>query len=400
MNTETTQLDISTLPDNFQTKRSPLEEEREINKLANKRTLRKYYRTIVAPKRGYFQIDLLDISNLSNKQGNKGNKFILCCVDIYSRYAWAFPLHDKSIENVLPSIKAWLKDVGNEGVVPVVVQSDAGSEFKGAVDRFFKDNNIIHTVVDIGDHNSQSIVESFNRTLRIYLRSYMTMNGNFIWMDVLDDVLQYYNEKTHSTTKASPKDVWEGKAIPVVRMNKYKNDLDIGDTVRVLTNRTIFDKGSSTHVYSTNVYKVKAMDGFKYILDGLTGRYSRWQLQKSRFDASGNKPEPVKELKQAIQEKRIAEEFKREDIQPSNIIVEKRELRPRKETEIKEYIPKIKKEEVYYEVEKILDEKKVRGKYEYLVKWKGFAEPTWEPFNNLKWAKEAIDNYRKEKRKH
>ena len=56
------------------------------------------------------------------------------------------------------------------------------------------------------------------------------------------------------------------------------------------------------------------------------------------------------------------------------------------------------KNDVVYEVEKILD-KRGRGRMaEYLVKWRNYDDPnenTWEPASNLKDAKEAIKKFNK-----
>ena len=48
-----------------------------------------------------------------------------------------------------------------------------------------------------------------------------------------------------------------------------------------------------------------------------------------------------------------------------------------------------------YEVETILDKRTVRGKTEYLIKWKGYStgESTWEPLANLRNIKEIIQKY-------
>jgi len=49
-------------------------------------------------------------------------------------------------------------------------------------------------------------------------------------------------------------------------------------------------------------------------------------------------------------------------------------------------------------VERILNKQRVRGKDKYLVHWKGFkAESnTWKGKENLKNAKEAIEEFKKE----
>jgi len=48
-------------------------------------------------------------------------------------------------------------------------------------------------------------------------------------------------------------------------------------------------------------------------------------------------------------------------------------------------------------VERILNKRRVRGKDKYLVRWKGFIaeSDTWEGRENLKNAKEAIEEFKK-----
>ena len=56
--------------------------------------------------------DLADMQLTS--KFNKGSRFLLCVIDIHSKYAWVLPLKDKkgvSIVNAFQSIfKKWLKD--------------------------------------------------------------------------------------------------------------------------------------------------------------------------------------------------------------------------------------------------------------------------------------------------
>ena len=62
--------------------------------------------------------------------------------------------------------------------------------------------------------------------------------------------------------------------------------------------------------------------------------------------------------------------------------------------------PVIIKGEEEWEVEWILNKRKIRGKYKYLVRWKGFTAESdiWEGRENLENAKEAIEEFEKEYR--
>ncbi|XP_033103321.1 probable chromo domain-containing protein LHP1 isoform X1 [Anneissia japonica] len=46
-----------------------------------------------------------------------------------------------------------------------------------------------------------------------------------------------------------------------------------------------------------------------------------------------------------------------------------------------------------YEVEEVLKKRKYKGKIQYLVKWAGFAECTWEPCKNIPQNLRMLKNY-------
>jgi len=64
-------------------------------------------------------------------------------------------------------------------------------------------------------------------------------------------------------------------------------------------------------------------------------------------------------------------------------------------------LPVIIEGEEEWEVERILNKQRVRGKDKYLVYWKGFTaeSDTWEGRENLKNAQEAIEEFEKEYRR-
>ena len=55
--------------------------------------------------------------------------------------------------------------------------------------------------------------------------------------------------------------------------------------------------------------------------------------------------------------------------------------------------PTIIDDEIEYEVEQVLDSKLHHGKLQYLVKWIGYNEPSWEPEENLEHAKDTVNDF-------
>ena len=64
----------------------------------------------------------------------------------------------------------------------------------------------------------------------------------------------------------------------------------------------------------------------------------------------------------------------------------------------KQLVPVVIKGEEEYEVEKILNKKRFRGKDQYLVWWKGYMaeENTWEPRENLGNVKDLVREFKEE----
>ncbi|GFY65701.1 uncharacterized transposon-derived protein F54H12.3 [Trichonephila inaurata madagascariensis] len=56
-------------------------------------------RVLVGGMEEQFQADLLDLQSLS--QYNNGYKYLLTCIDVFSKYAWAIPLRDKKSKSIL-----------------------------------------------------------------------------------------------------------------------------------------------------------------------------------------------------------------------------------------------------------------------------------------------------------
>ena len=90
-------------------------------------------------KNNIWGVDLADMQSLSRK--NKGIKYLLCAIDLYSKYAFDIPLKDKKGINI---VNAFDKIIKQSNRKPNKIWVDQGGEF---YNNFFKkwlsDNGII-----------------------------------------------------------------------------------------------------------------------------------------------------------------------------------------------------------------------------------------------------------------
>ena len=83
-------------------------------------------------------IDLVDMGFHNNEkviQENQGLKYMLTCIDVLSKYAWAVPMKTKDADTVLAAIKHIIKESGRH---PKKIYCDEGSEFKGVFRDYFR----------------------------------------------------------------------------------------------------------------------------------------------------------------------------------------------------------------------------------------------------------------------
>ena len=79
------------------------------------------------------------------------------------------------------------------------------------------------------------VAERFIRTLIIKLYKHMTATGKNVYQyyDVLDDVVNKYNNTKHSTIKMKPIDVTNNKRVYIDEHNEKDSRFKVGDRVRI-----------------------------------------------------------------------------------------------------------------------------------------------------------------------
>ena len=200
--------------------------------------------------------DLIDKSSLSKYNNNY--KFILTAIDIFTKYAWAIPLKNKSGLSMTNGFKTILSEGPqggsenpqgcSESRKPEKLWVDRGSEF---YDKTFKsllkeyETKLYSTYSDL----KAVFIERFNRTLLHIIKKPMFINGDGNWVNILNDAVITYNNNIHSTINMTPVDASNNpdKVKYTFSFKNIKPKLKIGDYVRNADKRNLFSKGYTSN---------------------------------------------------------------------------------------------------------------------------------------------------------
>ena len=223
------------------------------------------------------------MQSLSRK--NKGIKYLLCAIDLYSKYAFVVPLKDKKGISIANAFNKIIKQSGRK---PNKIWVDQGGEFYNNVfKKRLSDNEII--TYSTYNEGKSVVAESFIRTLKNKLYKHMTAIGKNVYYDVLDDVVNEYNNTKHSTIKMKPIDVKDNnKRVYIDEHNEKDSRFKVDDRVTISKFKNIFAKGYTPN-WSIEIFiidKINHTVPYTYNIKDLNGEeiigsfYDR-ELQKS-----------------------------------------------------------------------------------------------------------------------
>ena len=100
---------------------------------------------------------------------NKGIRFLLCVIDVFSKYAWFVPLKYKKGISIVKTLQSILKQSNRK---PNKTWVDKGSEFYNAYfKKWLRDNNII--MYSTHNEGKSVVAERFIRTLKSKIYKYI-----------------------------------------------------------------------------------------------------------------------------------------------------------------------------------------------------------------------------------
>lgn len=236
------------------------------------------------------QADLVEM--IPYHKENKQFRYLLTVINVFSKFAWAIPLKSKSAKDVTVAFRSILNSTHQ---IPKNIQTDAGKEFFNyQFKKLMTDFKINHYTTF--SKMKASIVERFNRTLKLKMWKRFSLQGSYKWISFIGDIVKEYNNSYHRTIKMAPVNVKKSNEkhllstvysnIKTFRQGKYK----VGDFVRISYNPTLFEKGYTPN-WSTEIFtirKIQITNPVTYLLTdyqqtNIKGGFYEQELQHCRY---------------------------------------------------------------------------------------------------------------------
>ena len=162
--------------------------------------------------------DLVDMQKLS--KWNRGYKYLLMILDLFSKYGWIVPLKTKTGLEVSKAFESLL-----EKNKPKMLWVDKGKEYynKNVLDLLAKDKITIYSTEN---EEKSSVCERWNRTIKDKMYKRFTMQNNTVYVDILPKILASYNNSRHRSIGMTPSQARKPENYGKVYFNLY------GDLIR------------------------------------------------------------------------------------------------------------------------------------------------------------------------
>ena len=236
-----------------------------------------------------FAADLVEMQKFAKL--NKGYRYLLTYIYIFSKFAFVIPLKDKKGINVKNALQKIFKERKCK-----FLWTDRETEFcNKQVQHLLNENNIKLYSTNNSEIKS-SVVERFNLTFKKMMYKKFTQNNSIICYNIIDDLVNEHNNKYHSTIKMTPvegsKKINEKKIKNIYNFHKTTKigKFKIGDRVRSSLEKNIFEKSYETNWTEEifEIYDIKYSNAPYYYLKDLNnekieGTFYEQELQKTNF---------------------------------------------------------------------------------------------------------------------
>lgn len=253
--------------------------------------------------------------------------FLLCVIDVFSKYAFVRGIASKHAHVVAEAFKSIFKESSSS---PVFVCSDSGKEFINSMVKNTLLSHGVEKVYQTTGNNKAAVVERFISSLRLLLTKFLVHNGlNSLSDENLQKIVSHYNNRKHGSTHQKPVDVWKASVKtcqktmdtnqrqlgfqitsvsqdPSIWLDTYQSVNDqlskrmrkppsikfvVGDLVRINRFKETFHSRINSPRFTTEIFKIARVfparkdqnDVVMYSLKGFNAFSKQWEMVQGKF---------------------------------------------------------------------------------------------------------------------
>lgn len=209
----------------------------------------------VKGKGSQLQLDLVDLSKYavhnegteqvpgSRKRQNVQYKFLLTIIDVFSKKGWGYKAKGKQASELYHILREFLEDYHAEmGSYPRKIHTDKGGEFRNKMIQNLLMSKKIKLFHTDNPEIKGSVVERWNQTLMKALHKHFTHERQklkerakkskrtfdeddmkYNWTDVIDQIIENYNNRWHKSLKMSPNEVNDENEVDIIKQRVIQN---------------------------------------------------------------------------------------------------------------------------------------------------------------------------------
>ena len=202
-------------------------------------------KVVAAGPRIILACDLADMAALQKE--NNGMRYLLVCVDVFSRYMFVEALQRKTGFSMVRAFSKILEKPEARGYSRIF--SDKGKEFYNEKMKTFLRRKKMFVYSVYSQETKASVCERAIRTLKNKIYRYLTAYNTLHYLSIISDLVSAYNNTPHRGLKgktpsevhmlSNPKD-WRKQFRLMYKKDAkqrkaFSSDLEIGDLVRVVS---------------------------------------------------------------------------------------------------------------------------------------------------------------------
>ena len=140
-----------------------------------------------------WQMDIFSLFNFVDSWKKSEYKYAFCCIDIFTRKAYAIPMKDKTTDSIIKAFETILNDKKDN--YPKIIMADQDSVFNSdTFERILDKYQIILNLFIKGDHNALGVIDAYAKRLYLQLAKYVLITDNEIkWNQLLNKLVSNYN---------------------------------------------------------------------------------------------------------------------------------------------------------------------------------------------------------------